>query len=175
VDDEARLQHQRMRDHHVMLGVGIFRDVEIVLNLPFLVEKKGPVRAKLLTHVVRRVPVVGGDGDKAREADDKLGMKADQLAVMMPILGAEGAARQHEHHRVVALQIRQPPLYLRVVGQHIIGEGFTRSDHGRQSENFSRDAALPKPGQPLSRSGKMPAFSSRIFCFLWGDIALSFY
>jgi len=34
VNDEARLEHQRVRNHRIMLGVGVLLDVEIFLNRP---------------------------------------------------------------------------------------------------------------------------------------------
>src|ERR1700720_1514434 len=42
VDHEARLEHERMRDHRVMLGVGVLLDGEILLNRSGGVRKEGP-------------------------------------------------------------------------------------------------------------------------------------
>src|ERR1700722_18569140 len=45
VNDQPRLQHQRMRDHRVVFGVGIFRDIELFLNRSFRVGEEGPLGA----------------------------------------------------------------------------------------------------------------------------------
>src|SRR5579884_1882083 len=45
VDDEARIEHERMRDHRIVLGVGVLLDVEILLNRSVRVRKEGPLRA----------------------------------------------------------------------------------------------------------------------------------
>src|SRR5277367_1431048 len=43
VNHQARLEHERMRDHRIMLGVGVLLDVEILLNRSVGVRKKGPL------------------------------------------------------------------------------------------------------------------------------------
>jgi hypothetical protein len=34
VDDQPRLEHERVRDHRVVLGVGVLLDVEVLLDHP---------------------------------------------------------------------------------------------------------------------------------------------
>src|SRR3954469_25124054 len=43
VDHEARLEHERMRDHRIMLRICVLLDVEILLNGSFGVRKKDPL------------------------------------------------------------------------------------------------------------------------------------
>src|SRR5690242_8546576 len=45
VDDEARLQDEGVRDHGVVVRVGVFLDVEVFLNLAAGVGEEGPLRA----------------------------------------------------------------------------------------------------------------------------------
>src|ERR1700684_3139088 len=45
VNHEPRLEHERVRDHWVTLGIGILRDVEILLNLSVWIRKKRPLSA----------------------------------------------------------------------------------------------------------------------------------
>ena len=39
-DHEARLEHERVRDHRIVLGVGVLLDVEILLNCSLRSERK---------------------------------------------------------------------------------------------------------------------------------------
>ena len=38
---QARLEHERVRDHRIVLGVGVLLDVEVLLNRSVGVERKG--------------------------------------------------------------------------------------------------------------------------------------
>src|ERR1700683_2304015 len=52
VDDESWFEHECVRNHRIMLRVGILRDVEVLLNRSFGVGEEGPLgthrRAELL-------------------------------------------------------------------------------------------------------------------------------
>jgi len=43
VNHEARLEHERVRNHRIVFGVGILLDVEVLLNLSLTVGEKGPL------------------------------------------------------------------------------------------------------------------------------------
>src|SRR5580692_506663 len=43
VDHAARLEHERMRDHRIILGVGVLLDVEVFLNGSVGVRKECPL------------------------------------------------------------------------------------------------------------------------------------
>jgi len=43
LNHEARLEHERMRDHRIVLGVGVLLDVEILLNRSVGVRKQCPL------------------------------------------------------------------------------------------------------------------------------------
>src|SRR5580704_2737339 len=43
VDDESRLEHECMWNHRIMLRVGVFRDVEVLLNGSVGVREEGPL------------------------------------------------------------------------------------------------------------------------------------
>ena len=45
VDRQARLEHKCVRDHRVVLGIGVLLDVEVLLNLPGGVGEESPLRA----------------------------------------------------------------------------------------------------------------------------------
>jgi hypothetical protein len=38
------------------------------------------------------------------------------------VLGAESATAQHEHHRMLALQLGELPVFRRVIGKFVVGE-----------------------------------------------------
>jgi len=43
VDHETRLQHQRVRDHRIVLGIGVLLDVEVLLDGSRRVGKERPL------------------------------------------------------------------------------------------------------------------------------------
>jgi len=43
VDHQAWLEHQRVRNHRIVFGVGILLDVEVLLNLSLRVGEEGPL------------------------------------------------------------------------------------------------------------------------------------
>src|SRR5580698_8291392 len=45
VNDEARLENQRVRNHWIVLGIGVLLDVEILLHNSFRIGQKRPLRA----------------------------------------------------------------------------------------------------------------------------------
>ncbi len=61
VDDEPRLEHERMRDHRIMLRVSVLRDVEVLLNGSLGVGEEGPLGAHRRAEFPQSVVVIGGD------------------------------------------------------------------------------------------------------------------
>ena len=45
VDDQSRFEHERVRDHRVVLGVGVLLDAEVLLDYPPGVGQEGPLGA----------------------------------------------------------------------------------------------------------------------------------
>jgi hypothetical protein len=62
VDDQPRLEHQRVRDHGVVLGVGVLLNVEVLLDGAAWVGQEGPLSADGGAEFLQGVVVVGGDG-----------------------------------------------------------------------------------------------------------------
>src|SRR5215472_7692858 len=58
VDREARLEHERVWDHRVVLGIGVFLDVEVLLNLPLRVGEEGPLGADRRTELLKSMMIV---------------------------------------------------------------------------------------------------------------------
>ena len=43
VDYETRLEYERMRDHRIVLRVGVLLNLEVLLNLPLRIGEEGPL------------------------------------------------------------------------------------------------------------------------------------
>jgi hypothetical protein len=128
VDDQPRLEYERVRDHRVVVGVGVFLDVEVLLDLAAGVGQEGPLRADRVSELVGLKDVVGRDGDDLGVGDADLRVVGGQLEVLLVVLGAEAAAGEHQDHRVDPLQFAQPPPGLGVVGQLVVGKDPARCD-----------------------------------------------
>ena len=63
VNDQSRLEHERVRNHRIVLGVGVLRDVEVFLDRPFGIREKGPLGANRGSKLLKRVVVIGRDRD----------------------------------------------------------------------------------------------------------------
>src|ERR1700735_1961879 len=58
VDDKSRLEHDCVRNHRIMLRVGILRDVEVFLNGSFGVGEEGPLGTHRRTELLESVVVI---------------------------------------------------------------------------------------------------------------------
>ena len=103
VNDKAGLQHDHVRDHGIVDGIGVFGDIEILLHNTPWVGKKGPVRAYSAAIFVRLGDVVGADRDQPAIANPHLTMKLQQTFGLAAVLWAEGAAAKDEHHGILSL------------------------------------------------------------------------
>src|SRR5215218_7459912 len=108
VDDEPRLEHERVRDHRVVLGVGVLLDVEVLLDDAVRVREEGPLGTHRVAELLARVVGVGRDRDDRGVRDVDLGVVGRELEVLLVLLGAIVAAREGEDHGVVALQLAEP-------------------------------------------------------------------
>jgi hypothetical protein len=61
VDDESWLEHERVRNHRIVLRVGILRDVEVLLNGSLGVGEEGPLGTNRRAELPESVVVIGGD------------------------------------------------------------------------------------------------------------------
>src|SRR5262252_369026 len=128
VDDQSGLEHQGVRDHRVVLGVGVLGDVQVLLDDPAGVGQEGPLGADRVAEVLQGVVVVGGDGDDLGVGRRELGIVGGQFQVLVVFLGAVVAAGQGQDHRVAALQFAERADGAGVVGQRVVGEGAAGGD-----------------------------------------------
>src|SRR5450631_2107254 len=86
VDHESRLEHERMRDHRIVLGIGVLLDVEILLNRSVGVRKKGPLGSDGRTEFLKRVVVVGGNRSDLRVRHRDLRIKRGEFQMLLVLL-----------------------------------------------------------------------------------------
>lgn len=123
VDLQARLEDHGVGDHWITGWVGVFGNVEVLLDYPFRVGEERPLSAETVAESIDRGMVVGGDSDDLGVADDEFGIEVDQVPDLASILGAERASEQQEDHRVVALELGERLRVLVLVWQFVVGEG----------------------------------------------------
>ena len=117
-----------MRDHRIVLGVGVFLDVEILLNFSLRVRKEGPLGADRCTKFLQRVVIVGGDRDDLSVRHGDLGVERSDFQMLLVLFRAIVAARQREDERIVALQLAEFAQFARVIGQFVVGENASGDD-----------------------------------------------
>ena len=76
-----------MRDHRIVAGVGVFGDVEVLLDVAGCVGEKGPVSVNAGAVLVGFCDVVGVDGDEAAVADFDLAVEFDEKFGLAAVLG----------------------------------------------------------------------------------------
>ena len=143
MDHEPGLEHERVRDHRVVAGVGVLLDVEILLDDPAGVLEERPLGADRGTELLAGVVLVGRDRDDLRVGDRDLGIERRQLEVLLVLLRAEVAARERQDQRIVSLELAEPARRARVVGQLVVGEHAARRDVGAHR---AHDSSSTRPG-----------------------------
>jgi hypothetical protein len=128
VDHEARLENERVRNHRIVFGVGILLDVEVFLNFSLRVGEEGPLGADRRTKLLNRVVVVGGDRGDLGVRHRDLRVERSELQMLLVLLRAIVAACEREDQRVVALEFTELALFVRVIGQLVVGENASGHD-----------------------------------------------
>jgi hypothetical protein len=119
-----------VRDHRIVLRVGVFRDVEIFLQLAPGVREKRPVGADAGAELVRFEQIVGRDGDETAVPHLHLAMELQQPFMLSPLFWAEPSAREHQHQRIASLQLRERPAHPAVIQKLVVGKGGAGNDVG---------------------------------------------
>ena len=96
VDDESRLEHERVRNHRIMFRVGILRNVEILLNCSFGVGEEGPLGAHRCAELLESVVVIGGDRDNLGVCHRDLRIKRGKIQMLLVFFRAVVAARKRQ-------------------------------------------------------------------------------
>ena len=132
VNDESRFEHQSVRNHRIMFGVGVLRDIEILLNYSAGVGEERPLRADRCSELLDCVVVIGGDGHYLGVSDSDLGIKGSKIQMLLVLFRAVMAARERQYERVIALEFAEPARCARVIGLLIIrknGSGYQFRGH----------------------------------------------
>ena len=116
------LEHERVRDHRVVLGVGVLLDVEVLLDDPTGVGQEGPVRAHRRAELLQRVVLVGRDRDDLRVRHRDLRLERGEPQVLLVLLRAVVAAGEREDQRIAALELAERARTSVVVGQRVVRE-----------------------------------------------------
>ena len=82
-----------MRDHRVVVGVGVFLDVEVLLDSPPGVGEEGPLGADRRAELLQRVVLIGGDGDYLGVGHRDLRLECRQVEMLLVFFPAAVAAR----------------------------------------------------------------------------------
>ena len=106
-----------MGDHRVIVGIGILRDVEILLHDAILIVQERPMGPHPEAQIIDEDEVIGRDGDEPGEPDRDLVLKGGELAQLLPVLRTIDAAPEHQDHRVIALEHREPARGVGVIGE----------------------------------------------------------
>jgi hypothetical protein len=147
VHDQTRLEHQGVRDHRVVLGVGVLLDVEVLLDDPAGVGEEGPEGADRRPELLQCVVLVGGDRDDLRVRDRDLRLERGQVEVLLVFLGTEVAAGEREDQRVAALQLAERADGAGVVGQRVVREHAAGDDV--RTHEVSTGAGSDSPHRPV--------------------------
>src|SRR5262249_8969515 len=123
-------EHERVRDHRVVLRVGVLLDVEVLLNGSLRVGEEGPLGSDRRPELLERVMGVGRDRCDLRVRDGDLRIEGGELQMLLVLLPAGVAACEREDQRIVPLDVAELPHGARVVGQLVVGKGRAGDDVG---------------------------------------------
>jgi hypothetical protein len=96
IDDKNWFEDDRVGDHRIVARVGVFGDVEVLLDGPPRVRQKGPVGPHSVAEFVRLGDVVGTDRGQPAIADLELTMQFNKPFVLAAVLGAKTSAAQDQ-------------------------------------------------------------------------------
>src|SRR3989442_7781389 len=153
VDAQARIGHERVRDHRVVVRVSVLGDVEVLLHLAAWIGKEGPARADAGAELVRLGQAVSADGHQPAVPDLHLAMKLQEPFHLQPVLGTEASAAEYQHQRVGPLQLGELAAIAAVIGQLIVRERRSRNDVGShfRSSRSGTSVRMPATSESTGR------------------------
>jgi hypothetical protein len=108
--------------------IGVFGDVEVLLDFPPRVGEERPVRADSCAVFIRLGDIVGADRDQPAIGNLEFTMELNQPFRLPAVLGSVTPAAEDEHQGVLSLQVGELPVFRGVVGQLIVGEDSPGND-----------------------------------------------
>jgi len=82
-----------VRDHRIVFGVGVFLNVEVLLNTPVRIGEERPLCADRGTEFLKRMVIVGSDRGDLRVCDRDLRVESCELQMLLVFFGAVVTAR----------------------------------------------------------------------------------
>jgi hypothetical protein len=145
INDKTGLEDYHMGNHGIVGGIGVFGDVEILLDDAGRVGEERPMSADAGAVFIGFGDVVGADGDEAGVGDFDFAMKLNEEFGLAAVLGAETAAAEDEDHGVLSLEVRELAALRGVVGKLVVGEDGAGNDvgsHGWASRSWMRGSGI---------------------------------
>ena len=109
-----------MRNHRIMLRVGILRDVEVLLNCSVGVGEEGPLGAHRRAELLESMMIIGGDRDNLGICHSDLRIKRGKLQMLLVFFRAVVAARKRQDQGIIALEFAELARRARMIGQLIV-------------------------------------------------------
>jgi hypothetical protein len=75
-----------VRDHRVVVRIGVFLDVELLLDCPARIGQERPLGADRCSELLQRVVRVSGDRDDLGVGDRDLGLDRGQIEMLLMFL-----------------------------------------------------------------------------------------
>src|SRR5262249_11960979 len=155
INDETRLQYDRVGDHGIVERISVFGDVEIFLDGPTGVGEERPVSTDAAAIFIRLSDVVGAYRDQATIADLDLTMELNEPFMLPAVLGAVPSAAEQENHWIFSLQFGELPAFRGGVGKFVVREDSSWDDvrsHTQSSLHFdARRRVTLDPSSPSNR------------------------
>ena len=143
VDDQSRLEHERVRDHRVVVRIGVLGDVEVLLDCSAGVGQERPRGADRRAELLQRVVLVGGDRDDLGIGHRDLRVVGGQLQVLLMLLRTVVTAGEREDQRIAALELTERADGAGVIGQRVIGKAGAGDDVGTHGMIASQGCLRP--------------------------------
>src|SRR5215203_4647887 len=161
VDDEPGLEHERVRNHRVVVRVGVLLDVEVLLDDALRVREEWPLGADRRPEFLERVVLVGRDRGDLGVGHRDLRIGRGELEVLLVLLRAVVAAREREDQGIIPLQLAEPSGDARVIRQLVVRKRAAGRDIGAHRRSFRLSWArvsIPRPteGCPRATPWSMP-------------------
>jgi hypothetical protein len=102
INDKAGLKDNHMGDHGIVDRIGIFGDVEVILDNSPRVGEERPVGTDSAAIFIRFGDIVGANRDEAAIGDLKLTMELNKPFSLSAVLGAEASAAEDENRRMLS-------------------------------------------------------------------------
>src|SRR5215467_323751 len=122
VDLQAWFENECVRDHRVVVGIGVLLDVEVLLNLPFRVGEEGPLSTHGSAELLQSVVVVRGNRCYLGVRNRNFRVEGGERQMLLVLLWTIMAAGESEDQRVITLQFTEAAQGVRVIGQLVVGK-----------------------------------------------------